>query len=489
MQSFVSLITIDEKKQQPVYSQIANQLAELIKNGMLTGGHRLMSTRDMAEQLNVHRKTVVRAYEDLITQGWLESNVGSGTFVSKHLPVISPRSLNIEVESDSHLKKAGFEFVTPGFLERSVNDLSLRYHLDDGFPDPRLAPLKELSIACSTQLRSGNSYARLGYGDPKGSLWLRQELCTYLNETRGMNVGPDNILITRGTIMGFYLSCTGLLKPGDNVACAELGWLSADIDLMQVGAVINKIPVDAFGLNIDYLADLCSRKNIRMVYVNSHHHYPTTVPLRADRRVQLLQLAEKYGFILFEDDYDYDFHYLNKPLLPLATADKAGMVLYCGSFTKAIAPAFRVGYLVASEDVIHHLSLVRRTIDRQGDHILENAMAELLQHGIIQRHLRKSLRAYRERRDVFCSLMDQYLKDEVSFQVPEGGLAAWTNFDPAIDLKTLAKKALLDDLYLNSRSGYSNGRSLNNMRLGFGSSTPQELEHIVKLLRNLIKGI
>ena len=486
MQPFVSLIHIDDKKPQPVYSQIADQLAGLIKEGVLGVGHRLLSSRDMAGQLNVHRKTVVRAYEDLIAQGWLESGVGSGTFVSKSLPQINPRSLNIRVPDNNHLKKAGFAFTETPYLERDITNLNIRYHLDDGFPDTRLAPLKELSIAWTSQLRTGNTYSRLGYGDPKGSAWLREELAAYLNETRGMNIKPNNILITRGTIMGLHLSCKAFVKPGDNVVCTGPGWLSANIDFMQAGANIITIPVDAYGLDVDRLAEVCTHTAIRMIYVNSHHHYPTTVPLRAERRVQLLQLAEKYGFIIFEDDYDYDFHYLNRPLLPLASADKAGMVLYCGSFTKAIAPAFRVGYLVAPENVIHHLSLIRRTIDRQGDHILENAIAELLQHGIIQRHLRKSLRAYRERRDVFCGLMRTHLNNKVSFQVPEGGMAVWVTFDPAIDLKNLAKKALLNDIYINSGIGYVQGKSLNSMRLGFGSSTVEELTHMVEVLAGLM---
>lgn len=224
-----------------------------------------------------------------------------------------------------------------------------------------------------------------------------------------------------------------------------------------------------------------------MVFVTSHHYYPTTMALRADRRIELLRLAEQYGFIIFEDDYDYDFHYLSKPLLPLASADKAGMVLYCGSFTKTISPAFRVGYLVASENVIRHLAQLRRIIDRQGDILLENAIAELLQNGIIQRYLRKSLRTYRQRRDVFCDLLKTHLGDYVQFQVPVGGMAVWTHFDPAIDLTTLSQKALQHDLYFSA--GFRNDEMtpvLNATRLGFASSTPDELANCVEILRKLM---
>lgn len=115
-----------------------------------------------------------------------------------------------------------------------------------------------------------------------------------------------------------------------------------------------------------------------------------------------MQLAQKYKFILFEDDYDYDFHYQSRPLMPLASADLHGMVLYSGSFTKSISPGFRVRYLVATEDIIDHLANFRRIIDRQVDNMLENAIAQLLHEGIIQKYLRKSLKEYKMRRDFFC---------------------------------------------------------------------------------------
>ncbi len=198
----------------------------------------------------------------------------------------------------------------------------------------------------------GNPYVKLGYGDTKGSAWLRQELSVYLNETRGLKITADNILITRGTIMGLYLVSTGLLQSGDNVVVGELGWGGANMNFLQSGSNVLKVPVDEHGLVVEALEQLCKNQSVRLVYVTSHHHYPTTVALRADRRLKLLQLAEVHGFIIFEDDYDYDFHYLSKPLLPLASADRAGMVLYCGSFTKTISPAFRVGYLVGPENVI-----------------------------------------------------------------------------------------------------------------------------------------
>jgi len=490
MQALSTLLSIDKNNPQAVYLQIANQLMGFIKEGNLQAGHRLPSTRQMAEWLDVHRKTVIQAYDELLAQGWLESRTGSGTFVAKHLPEAKPQRLvngSVTIINPAHT--AGFDFKPLPHLEHAVIQSKHKYHLDDGFPDPRLAPVEELARAYRSQLLTGNPYVRLGYGDTKGSLWLRQVLAPYLNDTRGLKITPENILVTRGTVMGLYLASTAFIQPGDNVVVGELNYNGANMNFLQAGANLIKIPIDEHGIVVDELEKICRQQTVRMVFVTSHHFYPTTVALRADRRIQLLQLSEQYKFIIFEDDYDYDFHYLSKPLLPLASADKAGTVLYCGSFTKAISPAFRVGYLIGSENVIHHLAQLRRIIDRQGDAMLENALAELLQNGVIQRYLRKAWRKYRQRRDVLCELLKTNLGEYVQFEVPVGGMAVWTNFDPKISIPALAQKALPHDLYLSA--GFRNENTFpvtNASRLGFASSTPAELERCVEIMAQLLKG-
>lgn len=481
-----SLLFIDKTAKQPAYLQLANQLMNLIRGGELSAGQRLLGSRQLAVLLNIHRKTVVQAYEELLAQGWLESKAGSGTYVAENLPEVRPQRLTEKpISATNPAKIAGFSFIERPHLQRELLLSKQTFHLDDGFPDPRLAPLQELSRAYRSNLLVGNPYIKLGYGDTRGSAWLRQELSVYLNETRGLKTTLDNILITRGTIMGLYLVSTGLLQSGDNVVVGELGWSGANMNFLQAGANVLKIPVDEYGLVIEALEQLCQKQSVRLVYVTSHHHYPTTVALRADRRIKLLQLADKHGFVVFEDDYDYDFHYLSKPLLPLSSADRVGMVLYCGSFTKTISPAFRVGYLVGPENVIQHLAQLRRIVDRQGDLMLENAMAELLQSGVIQRHLRKSLREYRQRRDVFCELLRTQLGHYLDFQIPDGGMAVWAQFDTNIDLERLAQKALQQGLFFSD--GKHHHLTLNATRLGFASSTESELEQCIDLLKNVLK--
>lgn len=485
MQPLSSLLNIDRSTKEPVYLQISNQLTDLIRKGILAAGHRLLSTRELADQLKVHRKTVVQAYDELLAQGWLESRAGSGTFVATHLPEMKPQPLLKEAVNPA--KTAGFTFEETPHLDIPVVKPRFQLHLDDGFPDARLAPLDDLSRAYRTQLLHGNPYLRLGYGDTQGSAWLRQELSAHLNETRGLRITTDNILITRGTVMGAYLISHSFLKPGDIVATSTLSWIGGNMNFKDAGATIVSVGVDQYGMIVDELEELCKKQQVRMVYITSHHHYPTTVALRTDRRIQLLRLSEKYGFIIFEDDYDYDFHYQSKPLLPLASADQAGMVIYCGSFTKTVSPAFRIGYLVASENVIQHLAKLRRIIDRQGDVMVENAIAELLQRGVIQKHLRKSLRLYKERRDVLCGLLRTELSDKITFETPDGGMAVWAKFDTSVDLTARAKEAAAKyQLYFSDGIWYNKALNTNGTRLGFASSTPEELTQCVEILKKIL---
>ncbi|MET0463292.1 MAG: PLP-dependent aminotransferase family protein [Chitinophagaceae bacterium] len=470
-----------------VYLQLAESILGLIKNGKLRSSQQLPPTRELAAFLQLNRITVSKAYEELQMQGWLESFVGKGTFVTAHLPEGDPRSLP-KSTARSGLKKAGFQIQEREYLDQKIVTVDCPLHLDDGFPDVKLAPLKELYRSYRAQLSRGSLYSRFGaYSSPFGSLHYRDALSAYLNETRGMKTTPANVLSVNGTVMGLNLVCSALIKPGDIVLSGIPGWGRAEKNFMHAGAKHIGIPVDEHGIVVDAVERICRRRKIRLVYVTAHHHYPTTVSLKIDRRLKLLALAKQYGFIILEDDYDFDFHYAHKPLLPLAGTDEQGMVIYCGSFSKSFSPAFRMGYLVAAENVIEYLGRVRMLIDRQGDHILDNAMGDLLNDGTIQRYLRKTITVYRERRDVFCELLNEHLGDAAAFSVPEGGMSVWVRFAKSIDLHKLSISARARGLFI------SDGRAFrypafdeNALRLGFASSTTAELEQCVRILSQLI---
>jgi GntR family transcriptional regulator/MocR family aminotransferase len=482
MLPFQTIIALNRGCRVPLSQQIANAVIIHIRKGVLPPGTRLPGTRSLSVALDVHRKTVVAAFDELLIQGWIESVPARGTFVSRELPEGRPDPLG-GTPPAGPAERTGYPLHRQPHLQTPVYVNRGELSFTDGTPDERLAPTEALGRNYRSILQRGTARGLLTYGDPRGNPWLRAELSAYLNGTRGLQTTADNILITRGSQMGIYLSAQVLVRPGDTVVVGETNYWVADAGFTQAGARLVRVPVDEHGVVVEAIEEECRRGPVRAVYVTPHHHHPTTVTLRADRRILLLQLAEAYRFAVVEDDYDYDFRYQGSPILPLASADAQGMVVYIGSLSKALAPAIRVGYVAAPVALIEELGRLRRIIDRQGDPVLEQAVAELFREGEISRHLKKALKAYHQRRDHCCALLREKLGHAVQFRVPDGGMALWARFDPAVSLAAVAEKARRKGLYLSDGRIYDpGGRGLNATRLGFAAMNLSEAERAIEVL-------
>ncbi|MDJ1467437.1 PLP-dependent aminotransferase family protein [Cytophagaceae bacterium DM2B3-1] len=486
MLPYSTLLSIDRQSTTPIYLQITNNMILQIKKGVIGAGTKLPGSRALSEQLQVHRKTIIKTYEELLTQGWIEQIPAKGTFVNKKLPEVTPEKISLANNlSHAYPIQTGFTIQSNILLHRPVIKAGNLIGFDDGFPDVRLAPVEALSRTYRTILQRSFQKKLLLYGETQGNPYLREVLADYLHQSRGLAISSNNICITRGSVMGIHLAAKIICKQGDKVIVAEANYPAANMIFQQLGVQLLRVPVDEQGICVDSIETLCKGQSIRLLYITSHHHYPTTVTLSAERRIRLLQLAAQYGFAILEDDYDYDFHYTSSPILPLASADTHGMVVYVGSLTKAIAPAFRVGYIVAPQNLIEEAGYLRRIIDRQGDLILEQAMAELIAEGELKRHLKKAQKLYHERRNFFCDLLEKHFPESISFKVPEGGMAVWATFHQRHNLETLSTEAQKQGLLLGNGKNYD--CDLQNMtRMGFASSNLGEIEHSIHLLQKVM---
>ncbi|MCU0447103.1 MAG: PLP-dependent aminotransferase family protein [Microscillaceae bacterium] len=488
MLPYKTLIEIDRHSAVPVYLQISNNLIMLIKRGVLPSGAKLPGTRRLADILAVHRQTAVRAYEELYTQGWLEQIAAKGTFVSRQLPEIRPQKLkDADTQKFVYPQQTGYVLPKNEVLNRSPLKALLNLGFDDGFPDVRLAPWDILMRQYRGILHRSFQKHLLSYSDTLGNAFLREQLAFFLQQTRGLAIQKENLLITRGCIMGIHLVAQTLLRPSDRVAVAQLGYVSAEMIFRQAGADLVCVPLDENGIQVEALAKICRQKPIKLLYITPHHHYPTTVTLSAERRIQLLQLADRQGFIILEDDYDYDYHYTGSPILPLASADTNGMVVYVGSLSKVLAPAVRVGYVVAPVNLIEELANLRRIIDRQGDTILEQAVGELIAEGELKRHLKKVQKIYQQRRELFGDLLQTHCANFLDFKLPQGGMAVWADFAADICLQDLALAAHRKGLYIGNGTNYSlDNQVVNSSRLGFANLNEAEMSTGVVLLKKIV---
>jgi GntR family transcriptional regulator/MocR family aminotransferase len=485
MLPYATLITLDRQAAAPLTQQLTTAFISLIKQGLLLPGNRLPGARTLADLLGVHRQTASTAYEELAAQGWIEQAPARAAVVSRRLPEVQPQPLPAPAPVGM-APRAGFGFVrNPDLVTAPYAPLPLV--LDSGLPDARLAPLDALARNYRALLRRASTRGGLGYTGANGPLRLRQQLAQYLRDTRGVPADVEHVFTTRGSIMAMHLLARLLLRPDDAVVVGQRSYATADQLFAQCGARLLRVPVDEHGLVVDAVAALCRQQRVRLLYLTPHHHYPTTVTLTAARRLQLLQLAERYDFVILEDDYDFDYHYASSPILPLASADRHGRVLYVGSLSKALAPAVRIGYVVAPPDVVEELGYLRRLIDQQGDTLLELAVAELFAEGEMTRHLKRARKAYQQRRDVFCQLLREQLPEQLRFAVPAGGLAVWAELPPETDLPRLAARCARQGLGLNAGQDYRLAPDgAPGLRLGFASSTPAELARSVGILRQAL---
>ena len=242
-----------------------------------------------------------------------------------------------------------------------------------------------------------------------------------LSVTRGLALDPASIMVTRGSQMALALLARALIRPGDAVAVENPGYRPAWEAFKLAGAEVLPVHVDEGGLDVRALRQLIARRRIRAVYVTPHHQFPTTVTLSGPRRLELLDLAAHERFAVIEDDYDHEFHYSGKPVLPMASLDQAGVVAYVGTLSKVLAPGLRLGFVAAPPDLVEQLIAYRSFVDLQGDHVLECAIAQMLEDGLIQRHVRKMRRVYRARLGALAAALRQQLGHFLTFREPSGG--------------------------------------------------------------------
>jgi GntR family transcriptional regulator/MocR family aminotransferase len=489
MSTWTVSIDLDQGGTGPMFLRIARAVSDDIRRGRLRAGDTLPGSRTLAASLGVHRNTVLAAYRALLAEGWIACEEARGTFVSKQIPDLLPRRFSTQAAvAQAIAARAGFELGPPSVaLLPPAAPLPARGRLVDGplslgggIPDVRLVPAAELARAMRRILRRG-AVEVLSYGDAAGPPSLRRALAGMVSATRGVAARAENVLVTRGSQMGIDLVARTLIQPGDVVAIEALGYRPAWEALRAAGARLVPIPIDAHGIDVEALEQLCVETGVRAVYVTPHHQFPTTVTLAPARRLKLLELARERRIVVLEDDYDHEFHYEGRPVLPLASADVHGVVVYVGTLSKVLAPGLRIGFLVAPEPLIERLATVRRVVDRQGDHLLESAIAELLEDGEIQRHIRRTKRIYSERRERLAMMLTSRFASILSFHLPSGGTAIWAKVSADVSIDAWAAQAEALGLVLQPARQFAfDGKTRPCIRIGFAQHEEREVREAIR---------
>lgn len=482
---YATYIKIDRDSPTPIYQQVANQLADSIYYQYIPDKQKLPGARKLAEMLGVHRHTITAAYELLESQGWVVSERGRGTTV--RLQALHQAGQEPSQEASQKRSKAGFAFKSWTLMDHVVGQSLAAIRMDDGVPDVRLSQLHDLTRLFHTNMKRKGTLQKLRADNPLAHQYFTEQLTSYLNMTRGLGVDESHVMVCRSMELGLNIVAETLLEPHDIVLVGELSYFGANMILQKTGATVMTVPVDDQGLQPAAIRRLCERNRVRMLYVMPHFHYPTTVTMSLERRREILGLAAEFGFIVVEDDYDFDFHYDRSPELSMAAMDGAGMVLYIGTFGKFMPTAFRAGYVVGPADLILEMKKLHAVMDRYGDPIRELAMGELIADRHIFRYVRANRVEYRQRRDVFAQELAKNLGHVLDLVVPEGGLGMWTRWPPGINLMKFSRACSREGLLIPPYLLYQH-REMSGIRMGFGSLMPEEISSAVQIIQSVYKS-
>ena len=411
-------IELDPKK--GLSRQLYQALRQRVLDGRLGSGSRLPASRDLAAALGISRNSVVRAYDQLYAEGFIEGRIGDGTYVAQLPEKALPRiklSTNLSTGFSTGLspglstKQGDLPVVTSSKVIHSTALERVGQHSLDlppggvprafrvGVPAFDLFPFEVWSKLQAAFWRKPD-LQQLCYGDPAGDERLRGLIAAYLRTSRGLSCSSEQILITSGAQQGISLCAQLLVEPGDGVAVENPGYRAAAHAFAIAGAKMHGIAVDQDGMDCSALAHM---SNCRLAYVTPSHQYPTGVTMSLARRLELLDWAERNQGWIIEDDYDGEYRYCGAPLAPLAALDRQGRVIYVGTFGKVVFPALRLGYLVLPKGLIEPFAR-RRSLDMRHSEVSTQAvMAEFMAAGHFQRHIRRMRRAALSRRNALLA--------------------------------------------------------------------------------------
>jgi GntR family transcriptional regulator/MocR family aminotransferase len=414
----------DQSRQEAVF----DRLRQGILAGTLPSGSRLPPTRALAEELGMARQTVVLAYERLASEGYVRARTGSGTYVAPDLPDAAPAPALPPPTSASSLSERGLRLAAVPATAAS-RDTSVGTLLAGGVPAPDLFPAQAWA-RCAARVLKNLSGDLTAYPPPKGLTELRAQIAAHLAATRGLLADPANIVVTAGTQQALRIAAELLLDPDDAAWVEDPGYIAGRGALLAAGARPIPVPSDAEGL--DVAAGIQCVPTARLALVAPSHATPLGGALPIARRLALLDWAGRANAWILEDDCDSEFRWAGHPLPPLATLDRAGRVIYCGTFSKTLAPALRLGFAVVPAPLVVAFVRVQTLMGRGIDTFSQAILAEFMCQGLLAPHIRRMRTEYAHRRGALLAALARHAPSAVPIPAP-GGLHMVSRLPDGVD--------------------------------------------------------
>ncbi len=424
--ALLSTLKLDFDGQGPLYRQLENKIRQLILDGHLSQQTRLPSSRQLAIDLGVSRLTVKNVYEQLVSEGFLETLHGSGTYVAQ----FSKSELPPKAPAAQDLKNLAPTPVSGRLGTISKSKATTRLGgvraFRPGVPALDRFPRRAWAAAYSRVMRGRNNDL-LGYGPTGGLSDLKQAIAAHVRDHRGIRCESEQIVITSGAQQAFVLLATVLLKPDDVVWCEDPGHIAIRDAMRLLGADVRSVPIDPDGFDLAKAAD--RHPTSRLIFVTPSHQHPLGTTMSLQRRLELLDYAKQHGSWIVEDDYDSEFRYSDRALPALHALDHTSQVLYVGSFSKSLFPGLRLGYLISPPAMTASLATAQTLLSQHVSPIQQSVLAQFILDGSFNAHIRKMKLLYQQRRDLLTESLTTHAADILTLEPCNAGmhLIGWLN--------------------------------------------------------------
>jgi DNA-binding transcriptional MocR family regulator len=475
-------IFLERQSRKPIYLQIRDRISHLIKSGALKTGSRLPSIRSLAESLQVNKLTIIEAYRVLEADGIIAARQGSGYFVSSaSLPSTKLESTfapaqNVIIPEPKNC--SFYDTYTP--LIKAQNQPGI-INLGYGYAYPP----KDINLIARRALREENTDIFSPYDMPQGQENLCRQVAQMLVQ-QGLEVFPEDLIITNGSQQGMSLAMNYYVKSGDWVIVESPTYYGAISILESLGARIIGIPMTAEGMNLELLEQYLASHQPKLIYTITTFHNPTGLTTNQSHRQQLLALAEKYECPILEDNAYERLNFEPVPA-PIKALDKNDLVIYLGTFSKTLLPGLRIGYMVVTGK--HHQAILEHKLlhDVHTSSISQIILSEYLASGHYRRHLNQLRTSNLHSRNIMLQALERYFPEEARWTIPQGGLFLWVQLPDDVPIDTIRHEAIAQNVYLACRSSFfPDKQGYPAMRLTF-SLPPEDIEQGISVVGNLLK--
>lgn len=461
---------IDTSSQQTLVAQVYQNFRRRIVNGVFQEGDKLPATRRLADELGISRSTIIIAYEQLVAEGFARARKGSGVYVS-------------EIGEIEDLSLPGESSDLAGSAESTLQSINA---LHPGQPDARLFPVQQWSKCVSRVVRSDPT-ALIHNHDLFGDRVLRDQICRYLYDWRGLKTDPSQIIITAGAGDALELAINTLTRTATHIYVENPGYVQIREFIQRLNLPMSLLTLDSHGARIPQQLSEVTDQNLAILTPSSQ--FPLGGAMPHKRRMQFIQWARDNNGWIIEDDYDSEFRYAGRPIPSLASFDSTQRTLYVGSFAKIFSNGLRLGFIVIPQQLQEGVIDTLKSLGSKASIMPQRPLALFLESGEFYRHIRRVRRIYAERRLFLINLIRTRLPEVSNIKDHKAGMHLVIRLPDHLSDSGICREAAENGVTCSALSGYYASPPVQNaLLIGYCSFNEEEMTQAMKVLVKQLKA-